>query len=258
MWHPMDPDHPAYEPARDAAYADVIPHLYERADSIVAATLMRLGAEDLLIVMSDHGFTSWRRAFNLNAWLLQNGYLALRNGEKESAAPFLGEVDWVRTQAYALGFTGLYINLEGRERFGSVSPGEYRLLRDEIARRLSRLEDPATGEPAVWEVFPRDEKYSDDGFREIGPDLVIGYAKGIRASDATGEGLVPAGVWEDNTSKWSGDHLMHPDAVPGVLFANRPLSRPVTQLRDLADAIVAEFGLGGFPDTTITAVTGEN
>ncbi len=242
MWHPMDPGHPAHDPVRDAPYADVVPALYERADSITAATLEGLRPDDLLIVMSDHGFTSWRRALNLNTWLLENGYLALRDRDRQGEAAFLGNVDWARTQAYALGFSGLYINLKGRERFGSVPRDQYRLLRDEIARRLSRLEDPATGRPGVQEVFVRDEVYSDSGCREIGPDLVVGYAKGVRASDATGEGRVPRDLWADNTSRWSGDHLMHPDAVPGVLFVNRPLGSEVVGLRDLAGAIVAELG----------------
>jgi predicted AlkP superfamily phosphohydrolase/phosphomutase len=246
MWHPMDPEHPAHDAARDVRYADVIPTLYARADSIVAATLERLGADDELVVMSDHGFTSWRRAFNLNTWLKENGYLALKPGA-DGSAEYLMDVDWSRTQAYALGFSGLYINLRGRERFGNVPRSQYRLLRDEIARRLSRVADPATGEPAIAEVFVADETYADGGPRELGPDLVIGYAKGTRASDETGQGQVPPDVFADNTSKWSGDHIMHPDAVPGVLFAKRSLRRPVTSLRDLAAAIVAEFGIEAFP-----------
>ena len=122
---------------------------------------------------------------------------------------------------------------------GTVPPEEHSLLKDEIARRLSRLVDPATGERAVTEVFVRDDAYQDAGARELGPDLVIGFAKGIRASDGTVEGRVSREVWEDNAAKWSGDHIMHPDAVPGVLFSTRPLRRPVESLRDLAGALVA-------------------
>jgi hypothetical protein len=35
--------------------------------------------------------------------------------------------------------------------------------------------------------------------------------------------------------------------VPGILFSTRPLQRPVVSLRDLAGAIVAEFGIETFP-----------
>jgi predicted AlkP superfamily phosphohydrolase/phosphomutase len=247
MWHAMDPEHPAHEAERDGRYANVIEDLYIRADSIVSVTLEHIGPDELLIVMSDHGFTSWRRAVNLNTWLLENGYLAVRDAALRGQGLFLSNVDWARTQAYALGFSGIYINLSGRERVGIVPRDQYRLLRDEIARRLSRLVDPATGEKAVTEVFIRDEAYEDAGARELGPDLVIGFAKGIRASDQTAEGRVSREMWEDNTAKWSGDHIMHPDVVPGILFSTRPLQRPVVSLRDLAGAIVAEFGIETFP-----------
>jgi predicted AlkP superfamily phosphohydrolase/phosphomutase len=215
MWHPMDPDHPAYDAGRDSKYAGVIEALYVRADSIVAATLERLRPGEMLVVMSDHGFTSWRRAVNLNTWLLESGYLALRDPSLRGEGMFLSNVDWSRTQAYALGFNGIYINLRGRESFGTVPAGEYRLLRDEIARRLSRLVDPATGERAVREVLVRDETYADAGQRDLGPDLVVGYSRGFRASDATAEGKVPRAVWEDNTAKWSSGSRRSRPRPPG-------------------------------------------
>jgi hypothetical protein len=57
---------------------------------------------------------------------------------------------------------------------------------------------------------------------------------------------VPAGVMIDNTSEWSGDHCMDPDAVPGILLTNRRLRRPAAALEQLAGAILAEFGITGF------------
>ncbi len=55
-------------------------NLYEEMDAIVGRTLQRLGPDDLLVIMSDHGFVSWRRAFNLNTWLRDNGYLDAEAG----------------------------------------------------------------------------------------------------------------------------------------------------------------------------------
>ncbi|NIN71833.1 MAG: hypothetical protein GTO46_07865, partial [Gemmatimonadetes bacterium] len=75
----MDPGHPQYEAERDGPFADVVPGLYEQADRIVGETLEKLDEETLLVVMSDHGFTSWRRSFHLNSWLRDNGYLAVRD-----------------------------------------------------------------------------------------------------------------------------------------------------------------------------------
>jgi hypothetical protein len=76
-----------------------------------------------LIIMSDHGFKSFRRGVNLNSWLYLNGYLHLKDGGTSSQEWFQ-QVDWTRTRAYGLGLAGLYINLKGREAQGIVEPGE--------------------------------------------------------------------------------------------------------------------------------------
>jgi predicted AlkP superfamily phosphohydrolase/phosphomutase len=249
MWRAMDPEHPAHDPERDAPHRHVIEELYAEADAIVGETLghlARSGDDVRLIILSDHGFTSWRRAFSLNAWLEKQGYLAVRD-PKNRELDFLQNVDWSRTQAYGLGLSGLYINREGREAVGSVSSSEARWLEDEIIRGLLRIVDPKTGEPAIAAVHRRDEVYGDTGYLEIGPDLIIEYAKGVRSSDDSAAGRVPEEVFSDNTSEWSGDHIMNHEAVPGVLFSNGPLVRPARSLRDMGAALLAEFGIEGFP-----------
>ena len=143
MWGATDPEHPAYDEARDGPYAQVIEDLYMEADEIVGETLDRLeemGGSGTLIVMSDHRFTSWRRAFSLNSWLEQNGYLTVRDRNRRDLG-FLQNVDWSRTQAYALGLSGLYVNLEGREAFGIVPTSERGVLLREITRGLLREVD---------------------------------------------------------------------------------------------------------------------
>ena len=78
MWRAMDPGHPAYT-SEDAQYRTVIEDLYAGVDQLVGETLARLRPGDLLVVMSDHGFASWRRSFSLNAWLRDNGFLVVRD-----------------------------------------------------------------------------------------------------------------------------------------------------------------------------------
>ena len=248
MWRPMDPGHPAYDAARDAPFADVIPDLYEQMDAIVGWTLERVDASTLLIVMSDHGFASWRRTFNLNGWLRDQGYLAVRDTGLVDDAGMLANIDWEHTRAYGLGLNGLYINVRGRERWGIVPPEERDALRDEIAARLLATLDPVTGAPAVTRADRPDRVYASQEYLALGPDLIVGYAKGTRCSDDSGIGEVPREVFTDNTSPWSGDHCMDHTTVPGILLTNRPLVRPAKSLRDLGAAILAEFGVHG-PDT---------
>jgi len=247
MWRAMDPDHPAHDAVADAPFADAIIDLYIEADEMVGEVMDRLPEDTTLVVMSDHGFTSWRRAMNVNTWLLENGYITLMNPRRRTGIPYFGNVNWARTQAYALGLNGLYINLRGRDANGSVPPADRDRLIAEISNGLLSFIDPATGEPAVTKMYPRDEVFHDDGYLEIGPDLIVGFAKGTRGASESALGEFSDEIIFDNVKPWSGDHLMDHEAVPGVLFTSRPLSRPVTSLQNLAAALLAEFGIERFP-----------
>ena len=125
------------------------------------------------------------------------------------------------------------------------------LLR-EITQGLLSEVDPATGELAITRVYPRDQAYMDEGHTEIGPDLVIGFAKGVRSSDESAAGQIPAEVMVDNTGAWSGDHIMDHETVPGVLLSSRPLQVGAASLREVAAAVLAEFGVTGFPSRAST------
>jgi predicted AlkP superfamily phosphohydrolase/phosphomutase len=247
MWRAMDPDHPAYDPVADAPFANAVIDRYLEVDVMVGEVMGRLPENTTLVVMSDHGFTSWRRQMNLNTWLLDNGYITLMNPRRRTGIPYFGNVNWTRTQAYAVGLNGIYINLRGRDANGSVPQSDRDRLIAEISNGLLSFIDPVTGEPAVTKVYPRDEVFSDDGYLEIGPDLIVGFAKGTRSSKESALGEFTDEIVFDNEDAWSGDHLMDHEAVPGVLFTSKPLSRQVTSLTDLAGALLAEFGIEGFP-----------
>jgi Type I phosphodiesterase / nucleotide pyrophosphatase len=240
MWRTMDPSHPAYVAARDERYRGAIEDLYVGLDAVVGEALSKMPAGTLLIVMSDHGFTSWRRSFNLNRWLEEQGYLALRNPAQRGEG-LLQDIDWGRTRAYALGLNGLYINVRGRERFGIVTPSEREALAAEIQAALLQVIDPQLGTRAITSIFRPDAGDHPLRHPDRTPDLIIGYAKGTRSSNLSALGGVPRVVMEDNLDLWSGDHCMDPTAVPGVLLSNRPLRTKVTSLQDVSAAISAEY-----------------
>jgi predicted AlkP superfamily phosphohydrolase/phosphomutase len=247
MWRPRDPGHPAYDAATDRPYEHVVEELYVGLDAIVGDTLRTLGKDDLLVVMSDHGFASWRRSFHLNSWLRDNGYLAARPAfDVEDSGPFAG-VDWSRTRAYAVGLNGLYVNVKGREAHGIVAPEDREALVKEIADKLVRTIDPATGVPAISRVFRREEVYSVKGHEDIAPDAIVGYAKGTRSSDVSALGGLTPETIADNRDAWNGDHCMDPAAVPGILLSSRPLRKAAPNLQTVAAAILAEFGIDSFP-----------
>ena len=243
MWKTLDPGHPAYDPEVDPQYANVIESLYIGLDEMVGETLENMDEDTTLIVMSDHGFASWRRTFYLNAWLKEKGYLTVKDPDMKNDPGLFVNVDWTQTQAYALGINSLYINLRGREKNGIVPEGEREALIDRICNDLLAEIDPVTETNAVTKAYKRDEYYKDRGEIEIGPDIIVGYAKGTRASGRTALGSVGKEIMTDNTDDWSGDHLMDHETVPGILLTSRALKKSAPRLRDLAAAILAEFGI---------------
>ena len=249
MWHTLDPEHPSYDEEQAAKYADLIPSLYRMADDIVGKALEMKGDDTTVVIMSDHGFSSWRRAFSVNSWLEREGYLTLKAGHLEDDPGFFLNVDWTKTRAYSVGIgAGIYVNMKGREKNGIVDPGDREALLDEIAEKLLQEIDPATGTAAVTRVYPREQFFKDRGAIEVGPDLLPGFAKGTRGSNESAMGEVPKAVIFDNTSTWTGDHGMDHTTVPGILLFDRPMKKKATSLVDLAASILAEFGVEDFPE----------
>jgi len=258
MWGlTLDPEHPAYVADSHDPYRDVVPALYEEFDALVGYTLDRISDDTLLVVMSDHGFGSWRRTFHLNTWLYENGYMALQDRTRLPVREFFTGVDWDSTQAYSVGISALYLNLRGREPQGFVAPGDRDELLLQIERDLLATLDPATGEPTVTRVFIRDRDFHDRGNLEIGPDIIVGYAQHVRGSGNGALGGLAAEFITDNTDEWSGSHIWDPTSVPGVLLTSRTLTRPASSLQNLAAALLAEYGVDGFPDgsTPVTIET---
>jgi len=248
FWRLRDPEHPAYDLELAAEYGDVIEHYYVRMDSVVGHVMERIGDDATLVVLSDHGFTSFRRNFHLNTWLYQNGYISLRDAFREESDEFFENVDWQNTKAYGLGLNGLYINQIGREGQGAVAPGaEKEHIIHELKQKLLTVVDPENGKQVIAEVYKAGECYSGE-YVDQAPDLIVGYNDGYRASWETSLGKITRDLLTDNNKKWSGDHLMAKDVIPGVFFTNRRISNPNPALWDVAPTILAEFGLKKLPD----------
>lgn len=239
----LDPDHPANQGREVNGLANTIPDMYARMDDLVGRTLEKIDcAETVLMVISDHGFCTFKRGVNLNTWLWQNGYLCLHEGCTHSDE-WLAQVDWSRTRAFALGLTGLFINLRGREVSGIVAPGtELRQLKAELCSRLTGLVDQETGETAINKAWDTAASFSGP-YTDDGPDLLIGYNAGYRASWSGASGQVTEAVFETNTRPWSGDHCVDPRLVPGVFFCNRKIDIRNPHLLDIPPSILGLFGI---------------
>src|SRR5213078_542617 len=145
FWRYHDTDHPAREQGLDSKLGNVIEKMYQRMDDLVGRTMARCDDKDtLLMVISDHGFNTFRRGIDLNRWLEENGYLKVDDRRRHEK--HLAGVDWSQTRAFAIGLTGIFINVKDKYAHGIVDAGdEAAQLREEIAQRLAALIDPKTG-----------------------------------------------------------------------------------------------------------------
>ena len=238
----LDEGHPALKSGDGRRRPEIIEELYRRMDEMIGRVRQKLGDRSVLMVMSDHGFKSFRRGVNLNTWLAQNGYMTLLNGSSHTGEWFRG-VDWGNTKAYALGLGGIYVNLKGREAQGTVAPGpEEATLKREIADKLSALVDGECGHRAINKVLDRDAIYRGP-YKENSPDLIVGYSEGYRASWESVKGVAGPAVFTDNCKPWSGDHCIDADIVPGVLFCSEKLECPDPHICDIAPTALDLFGV---------------
>ena len=249
FWRFRDPGHPSFKgQTPDPRWSTVIEDQYRRCDAMAGLALEHADDDTLVIALSDHGFGPYRREVHLNAWLREQGLLTLKPGLEpgELAGDLLTGIDWSKTRAYAMGLGGIYLNMEGREREGQVSPAEAPALQAKIAAGLTALVDPESSIAPIRRVPTSAELYRGPYASEA-PDLTVHFASGYRASSSTSMGGVAASVIADNTSKWSGDHIIDPELVPGVLFMNRPFRGEGARLIDLAPTILNALGLAPTP-----------
>jgi len=240
FWGDMDPQNPAVPEEQRGKYDKVIEKVYVEADALLGEAFQVIDDNDVLIAMSDHGFASFRRGFNLNTWLNKKGYLSIRSTGREARRDYRN-IEFEETEAYAVGINSLYINLQGREKFGIVLPEEKRALMEEIAGELVQVRDD-DGSVVIDKVYIVEDEYPGAD-PQLAPDILVGYARNYRGSWATALGGQPTRLIENNTDRWSGDHCIAAHLVPGVLLVNRGLAVEDPTLSDIAPSVLHAFGV---------------
>ncbi|MBI2832936.1 MAG: alkaline phosphatase family protein [Acidobacteria bacterium] len=252
MWRLIDPEHPMYDKALARRFGDSIERVYRRSDQFIAEVLERLPPDVPIMIVSDHGFHSWRRAVNLNTWLAQQGFMMLRGrtpGGKKLVDLFGGgqfweNVDWSRSRAYAMGLGQIYFNVRGREAMGTVaSGGEYIALATELSARLLNMTDPENGARIVRSVYKRGDIYKGPYLKDAA-DLQVGFEDGYRVSWQTMLGGSPQGIVHANEKRWSADHGSFDFATTaGVFITNRKVASGAPRIIDIAPTVLSYFGV---------------
>ncbi len=234
-----DPNHPQSE---------TVDHIYKISDQMLERIFKLVDPKDsqnLLLVVSDHGFAPFSRVVHLNRWLMDEGYLALAPGNEE-VGEYLAGVDWSKTRAFALGLSGIFLNIKGRESRGIVAKEEALPLCKEIAERLAGIVDSQNTAHPIRRVFITSELYTGP-YTKDAPDLLVGYSRGYRASWETARGMSATAVVAENKRHWNGDHCIDPELVPGVVFCNHPIALDAPSIIDLAPTILEGFGVPAPP-----------
>jgi predicted AlkP superfamily phosphohydrolase/phosphomutase len=245
LWRFRDREHPGFEPGLSPELATRIEEHYRRCDALLSPVLEKADENTLLIVLSDHGFGTFRRAFDTNTWLWQNGLLALKDSRKpgEDLGDGFAAVDWSKTYAYAVGLGGIYLNFKGRESGGILEEGgEAERVRNAIQTGLADFPDAQTQRAAIRSVSRREALYSG-AFVGNSPDLLVNFHRGFRVSWQSAVGGFSQSMLEDNLRRWSGDHIVDPESVPGILFMNRASLQQQARIIDLAPTVLKYLGV---------------
>lgn len=232
----VDEEHPRYEPELAARFGGSIDRTYDRMDEIVGKVMEGLEEDAVLMIVSDHGFHSFRRGLNVNTWLVRNGYMALKGysgtnpedipDDAFSGSDFFRKVDWNNTQAYSVGTAQIYLNIKGREGKGIVERGTDATakLLEEIASGLERIEDPDDGAHPVQKAYIESEVYTGESMDKA-PDIQLAFSEGYQTSWKTRMGGMVPELFSDNEKKWSGEHAGSDVAdTEGVFFCNKKIT----------------------------------
>ena len=253
FWRFRDPKHALYTAEGAKKYGRAVEDTYKRMDEIVGAVRKELAPDDLLMVLSDHGFHSFRKGFSVNTWLVRNGYLVLK-GKPDAATAFTEKgqdyldldpsksyIDWSKTKVYGLGLGSLYINQKGREGKGIVDPADVPKLVAELKEKLLKVTDPDGNAKVLNAVYARDEYKGLSA--AVAPDLQLGYAEGYQTAQASRSGGAPKELFEINNDKWSGEHASSDvSACSGIYLSNKATGKDAA-IEDLGVTALKFLGL---------------
>jgi predicted AlkP superfamily phosphohydrolase/phosphomutase len=220
---------------------------YKLVDQTVG-WVRQMAPDATLVIMSDHGFSTFDRAVHLNTWLMKEGFLTLDDPKNVGDEELFPHVDWTRTQAYAVGLNGLYLNMADREPQGIVHEGpEADAVIKKLTEKLSAARDPQSGKPMIGGLTISRQEFHGN-MVDKAPDILVGYMPGYRSSWQTALGAVPAETVVDNTEAWRADHCIWSKFVPGVLISNRKSNNPDPHLYDLTVSLLQTFGVEPGPE----------
>ena len=173
FWKYFDEKHHLHEKER---YSNVIRDYYKLLDREIGKTLELLDEDTAISIVSDHGVKRMKGAFAINQWLIEEGYMKIRNKELLDSGRMVRfeelDVDWSKTLAWAWGgyYSRIFLNVEGREKEGIIRRSEYESVREEIKDAITSIRGE-NGEKWNTKVFYPENIYPMTNGDK--PDLMV-------------------------------------------------------------------------------------
>jgi len=205
FWKYCDTTHHKYEPG--SQYEDAIKNYYIYLDEKIGEMLELIDDNTAVMLVSDHGAKRMDGGICVNEWLIQEGYLRLKEYPKEIASLSEVEIDWSRTKAWGEGgyYARIFLNVKKREPKGTIRPRRYEKMRDEIARKLEALGDE-NGKPIGTKVFKPQDIYPV--VNGVPPDLIV-YFGNLLWRSVGSVGLKTIHTFENDTGPDDANHDQH-------------------------------------------------
>jgi len=238
FWQDYEPSHPKYRPGNPNER--FIPEYYEYVDGLIGKLLARLPDNTIVLTMSDHGIKNMVGGICINEWLIQNGYLTLKEQPTAPATKFdPALVDWSKTIAWGDGgyYGRLFMNVQGREPQGVIPAADYEKVRNEIMAGLCAITDP-DGHNIGTKVYKPEQVYRVA--RNVPPDLIV-YFGDLDWRSVGSVGYDSIYTFENDTGADDANH-----AEDGIFILTDPRSsargrREGYQIRDVAPTILSLF-----------------
>ena len=239
FWRYFDRSHPKYEPGNK--YENVGLKYYQYIDAQIGQLLELFDEDTAVMVVSDHGSQKMDGGICVNEWLMQEGYLALRESPTEVTPINKLQIDWARTKAWGSGgyYARLFLNVEGREPQGVVPADAYERTRDELVAKLEAITDPGGNNIGTRAFKPQDIYKQVKG---IPPDLIVYFGNlSWRSVGSVGYGSYY--TFENDTGPDDANHAQH-----GLFILRDPGREPRGEMErlhitDVAPSVLEMFDL---------------
>lgn len=169
FWQFMDEKHPFFD--KHSKYKNEIYKYYKFVDSNIGQLMNLVNEETMVMIVSDHGAKRMDGGICINEFLIEKGYLFLKEYPRNILKLNELDIDWDKTIAWGEGgyYSRLFLNVKGREPKGTIEMKDYNKILNRLKEDLLAI-GGFDGEKINTKVYKPKEIYSKTN--NIAPDLL--------------------------------------------------------------------------------------